>query len=109
MIVITGSNNDAALIKIRTVTTANLDTNTDYGEAVVLPKQTISQNAPFIQVTLANSAVFSYKIPDASGLTLESGKKYTYKITVNQSGLSVTSTIEDWKTGVDKTGDAEMD
>lgn len=109
MIVITGSNNDAAPIKIRTVTTANLDTNTDYGEAVVLPKQTISQNAPFIQVTLANSAVFSYKIPDASGLTLESGKKYTYKITVNQSGLSVTSTIEDWKTGVDKTGDAEMD
>lgn len=108
MIAITGSNNDAAPIKIRTVTTNNLDTNTDYGEAVVLPKQTISQNTAFIQVELANNAVFSYKIPDASGLTLESGKKYTYKITVNQTGLTVTSKIEDW-TQENKTGNAEMD
>lgn len=109
MIAITGTNNEATAIKIRTVTTNDLDTNTEYGEAVVLPKQTISQNTAFIQVTLANNAVFSYKIPDADGLTLESGKKYTYKITVNQSGLTVTSKIDDWKTGVEKTGDAEMD
>ena len=108
MITIPGDNNDAAPIKIRTVTTDNLDTNSEYGEAVVLPKQTISQNTPFIQVTLANKAVFSYKIPDAGGLTLESGKKYTYKITVNQTGLTVTSKIENW-TSEEKTGDAEMD
>ncbi len=108
MITIPGDNNDAAPIKIRTVTTDNLDTNSEYGEAVVLPKQTISQNTPFIQVTLANKAVFSYKIPDVGGLTLESGKKYTYKITVNQTGLTVTSEIEDW-TEVAKEGDAEMD
>ncbi len=108
MITIPGDNNDAAPIKIRTVTTDNLDTNSEYGEAVVLPKQTISQNTPFIQVTLANKAVFSYKIPDAGGLTLESGKKYTYKITVNQTGLTVTSKIENW-TSEEKTGDAEME
>ena len=108
MITIPGDNNDAAPIKIRTVTTDNLDTNSEYGEAVVLPKQTISQNTPFIQVTLANKAVFSYKIPDAGGLTLESGKKYTYKITVNQTGLTVTSKIENW-TSEEKVGDAEMD
>lgn len=108
MIAINGSDNAAAPIKIRTVTTGNLDSNTEYGEAVVLPKQTISQNTPFIQVTLANNAVFSYKIPDVGGLTLESGKKYTYKITVNQSGLTVTSKIADWTSEV-KTGNAEMD
>lgn len=108
MITIPGDNNDAAPIKIRTVTTDNLDTNSEYGEAVVLPKQTISQNTPFIQVTLANKAVFSYKIPDAGGLTLESGKKYTYKITVNQTGLTVTSKIENW-TEVAKEGVAEME
>lgn len=108
MITLTGTSNEAASIKIKTVTTADFDSNSDYGEAVVLPKQTIAKDAPFIQVTLANNAVFSYKIPDASGLTLESGKKYTYKITVNQTGLSVTSTIADW-TPEEKTGNAEMD
>lgn len=108
MIALTAASNAATPITIRTVTTDNLDANTDYGEAVILPKQTISQNTPFIQVTLADNAVFSYKIPDVGGLSLESGKKYTYKITVNQSGLSVTSKIEDWTSEV-KTGDAEMD
>lgn len=108
MIAITESNNDATPIIIRTVTTTNFNSNTDYGEAVVLPNQTIAKNAPFIQVTLANGAVFSYKIPDTDDLKLESGKKYTYKITVNQSGLTVTSKIDDW-TSEEKTGNAEMD
>lgn len=108
MIAITEGDNDAAPITIRTVTTTDFDSNTEYGEAVVLPKQTISQNAAFIQVKLANGAVFSYKIPEAEGLTLESGKKYTYKITVKQSGLTVTSKIADW-TSEEKIGNAEMD
>ena len=108
MITIPGDNNDATPITIRTITTTDFNGNSEYGEAVVLPNQTISQNIPFIQVTLANKAVFSYKIPDAGGLTLESGKKYTYKITVNQTGLTVTSKIENW-TEVAKEGDAEMD
>lgn len=107
MIAITGNNNDATPITIRTVTTTDFSANTDYGEAVVLPQQTISTGTAFIQVKLSNGAVFTYKI-DGSGLTLESGKKYTYKITVNQSGLAVTSKIEDW-TSVEKTGDAVMD
>lgn len=108
MIAIPGDNNDATPITIRTITTTDFNGNSEYGEAVVLPNQTISQNIPFIQVTLANKAVFSYKIPDAGGLTLESGKKYTYKITVNQTGLTVTSKIENW-TSEEKVGDAEMD
>lgn len=108
MIAINGSNNDAAPITMRTVTTNNFDTNTEYGEAVVLPKQTINAKTAFIQVKLSNNAVFTYKIPDGEPLTLESGKKYTYKITVNQSGLTVTSKIADWTSEV-KTGNAEMD
>ena len=107
MIAINGSNNDAAPITIRTVTTGDLDSNTDYGEAVVLPKQTINAKTAFIQVKLSNNAVFTYKIPDGESLTLESGKKYTYKITVNQSGLTVTSKIENWTQEV-KEGNAEM-
>lgn len=108
MITITGSNNDAAPITIRTVTTDNLDSNTEYGEAVVLPKQTINAKTAFIQVKLSNNAVFTYKIPAGETLTLESGKKYIYKITVNQTGLSVTSTITDWASE-EKSGEAVMD
>ncbi len=107
MITIPQNDNDDAAIKIRTVTTDNLDNNTDYGEAVIIPG-VISQNTVFIQVKLADAAVFNYKIPDINGLALESGKKYTYKITVNQSGLSVTSTITDW-TSEEKTGNAVME
>lgn len=109
MIAINGSNNNAAPITIRTVTTGDLDSNTDYGEAVVLPKQTINAKTAFIQVKLSNNAVFTYKIPDGETLILESGKKYTYKITVNQSGLNVTSEIKDWETTDAKSGNAEMD
>lgn len=108
MIALTSASNDAAPITIRTVTTTNFDSNTEYGEAVVLPKQTINAKTAFIQVKLSNNAVFTYKIPDSEPLTLESGKKYTYKITVNQSGLTVTSKIADWTSEV-KTGNAEMD
>ena len=108
MIAITESDNAAAPITIRTVTTTDFDSNTDYGEAVVLPEQTLNENSAFIQVELSNDAVFTYKIPAGETLTLESGKKYTYKITVNQTGLTVTSKIENW-TEVAKEGDAEME
>lgn len=108
MITLTAASNEAAPITVRTVTTSNFESNTDYGEAVVLPNQTINAKTAFIQVKLSNNAVFTYKIPDSETLTLESGKKYTYKITVNQSGLVVTSKIEDWTSEV-KSGNAEMD
>lgn len=106
MITIPVENNAPTAVKIRTVATDNLDTNTEYGEAVLLPKQTIAENVPFIQVKLQDGATFSYKID--SELRLESGKKYTYKITVNRSGLSVSSKIDDW-IQVNKEGNATMD
>ena len=108
MITISGDNNEASSVKIRTVATDNLDTNTEYGEAVLLPKQTIAENVTFIKVALQDGATFSYKISDTDGLKLESGKKYTYKITVNQSGLSVSSEIKNW-IQVNKEGNATMD
>lgn len=108
MITIPSDDNEVAPVKIRTVATDNLDTNTEYGEAVLLPKQTIVENVTFIKVALQDGATFSYKISDTDGLKLESGKKYTYKITVNQSGLSVSSKIDDW-IQVNKEGEATMD
>lgn len=109
MIAIPGDDNEAASVKIRTVVTDDLDTNTEYAEAVLIPGQSIAKDATFIKVALQDGATFSYKISDTDGLTLESGKKYTYKITVNQSGLSVSSEIKNWDTVPDKEGNATMD
>lgn len=108
MIAITGDDNNDTPIKIQTVTTTDFNGNSKYGEAVVLPKQTLNADDSFIQVKLSNGAVFTYKIP-AGGLTLESGKKYQYKITVNKTGLTVTSQIKDWEPVNATEGVAEME
>lgn len=95
-------------IKIRTaITEDNFGTNTQYAEAVLVSGQKWEKNAIFIKVELQNGATFSYKIDGP--LELESGMKYTYKITVNQSGLSVSSEIKNWDTAPDKEGEATMD
>ena len=61
----------------------------------LLPQQQIPANEPFIQVTLANGTVYSYK-PDAE-INLEAGKQYTYTITVKKTGLGVdNATISSW-------------
>lgn len=100
---------DPTPIKIRTaITEDNFGTDTQYAEAVLVPSdRAIADKTTFIKVKLQNDATFSYKI-DGS-LWLESGKKYTYKITVNQSGLSVSSEIKNWDTAPDKEGEATMD
>lgn len=109
MIAVNGdADNAVAPITIETVITTDFTTNTAYGEAVLLSNQTIAQDATFIKVTLADGGVFNYKVDDTGGLALESGKKYTYQITVNQTGLEVTSKIQDWAQ-VNKEGDATMD
>ena len=93
-------------IKIRTaITEDNFGTNTQYAEAVLVPQKI--EEVTFIKVKLQNDATFSYKIDGP--LWLESGMKYTYKITVNQSGLSVSSEIKNWDTAPDKEGEATMD
>ena len=101
--------NDPAPITIATsITTDNFSTGTTYAAAIIVP-QKVTQNTKFIKVALTTGGEFYYSIPDAEGITFESGKKYQYKITVNQSGLTVTSEISDWTPVSAKTGDAVMD
>lgn len=103
------SGNDAAAIKIATnITTDDFSDGTTYAAAIIVP-QTVAQNIKFIKVVLTDGGTFYYSIPDAGGITFESGKKYQYKITVNQSGLSVSSTIGDWSPVSAITGEAVMD
>lgn len=81
--------------------------------AIVVP-QTFTKGSKFMKVTLATGGELFYTLPgtDAdANLILESGKVYTYDITVKLTGLRVTSKIEDWSPiGADPIpGTAEMD
>ncbi len=60
-----------------------------------------------LRITLSNGGVFRYSLPE--DIVFLPGKKYTFDITVKQTGLTVTYTINDWGEGGNSTGDAEQD
>ncbi len=103
--------NAASPITIKTATTTDFNSIPSYGEGIIVP-QTVSATTPFIKVKLAEgqgSTTFTYNAP-ADGLSFESGKMYTYHITVKSTGLTVTSSITDWDATADASpGDATMD
>lgn len=100
------TSNSVEPIAIPTVVIADFTNNTNYGEAIVVP-QTITKDASFIKVTLKAGGELFYKIP--ADLTLTSGKKYTYNITVNLTTLTVSSKITDWDPVNPVAGNAVMD
>lgn len=101
------ANGSVADITIDNDVTSN---NTILNEAIIVP-QTLTASAvsklPFIQIKLNAGGVFTYSLETET--SFESGKKYTYTITVKQTGLTVTSTISPWSTGEGGTGTAEME
>lgn len=102
------NNNDVSPITIATKVTSNdFSTGTEYAAAILVP-QTVAKGTKFIKVVLIDGGTFYYAIPDAD-ITFESGKKYQYQITVNKTGLSVTSTVSDWTPITAITGEAVMD
>lgn len=81
-----------APITMPTVVNA-IKTEGSYGEAVVVP-QTL-ENKEFIKITLKNGNV--YTVSSGKTLKLESGKKYTYDLTIASYGITVSSSITDWE------------
>lgn len=94
-----------AAITIPTATTADFSSVARYGEGIIVP-QPIKAGQPFIRVKLANGAILTYKL--AYRTTFETGKKYTFQITVNLTGLTATATIGDWDKVAEVNGDATM-
>ena len=71
-----------------------------FGEAIVVPQTlTATAAAPlnFIKVHLNDGGDLYAKI--TSNITFEPGKKYIYNITVNLTGITLTSTITNWTNG----------
>lgn len=92
-------------ISIDTDVTAKDATTEVLNEAIIVP-QTLNADTEFIRITLNSGGVFTYKL--ANETTFESGKKYKYTITVNQTGLSVATSITNWNNGESVNGDATM-
>lgn len=93
-----------AAITIPTATTADFSSVARYGEGIIVP-QPIEADQPFIRVELANGAILTYKLD--TYIHFETGRKYTYQITVNLTGLTATATIGDWDK-VEVNGDATI-
>lgn len=82
---------------------------------IILP-QTISKNQKLIEIILSDNTTYSYTIPaGGSDAVFASEKVYTYSITLTASGLSLTSTVEDWAedtwgtASTPATGNAELE
>jgi hypothetical protein len=63
--------------------------------AVVVP-QTVTKGTQLISITLAAGGTLYYSVPADTDLVLQPQKVHDYNITVNLTGLTVTSTITDW-------------
>lgn len=80
------------------------DENVDYNEAILVPQDMAGKRLTF---SLKDGGTLTYTIP--ANTTFESGKKYQYHITLDLTGITVTSKIEDWESvGAAKEGSATM-
>lgn len=76
-----------------------------YGEVIVVPQE-LTSGTKFIEVTPVGMAPLYYKLVNA--FAIESGKKYTFHITVKLTELEVTSSIESWEDGTTEEGGASF-
>lgn len=76
-----------------------------FAEAVIIP-QTVGTTNDFIHVHLSSGGDLYAKL--SASTTFEAGKKYLYKVTVNLSGLQVSSSITDWDPVAGGNLDAKM-
>ena len=101
MISLTETDNEAKSITISTAVSSDA---TAWSEAIIAP-QTLEANTQFIKVHLFEGGDLYYTLDESR--TFASGNKYTYKITVNLTGLQVSSNIEPWGEDFRYTGDED--
>lgn len=73
-------------------TCQDFTTNVAYNEAILVPQDMAGKTLTF---SLKDGGTLTYTIP--ANTTFESGKKYQYHITLDLTGITVTSSIKDWE------------
>ena len=99
-------------------TDSDVDSLTTYVCSAIVMPQTLTASTELFKIELRDGATsgnpysttYKYSLP-ASGLSpaeFQSGKEYTYTITVKASGLEVVATVADWEAGTSGTGEAVL-
>lgn len=86
-------------------------TITGYACSGIILPQTVTAGNKLIEIVLSDGTTkYAYKIPTSGSpvTTFDSGKVYTYTITITASGLVLTTTVADWETAAGDTGSAEL-
>lgn len=96
---------DGTLVASSSAQNATIIPNANYG-AIIVP-QDVPNSTKLLEVTLRDGGVLYYVTKEQQ--KFESGKRYKYTITVNLTGLEVSSTINDWDPITERTGVAEME
>ncbi|MCP9612788.1 fimbrillin family protein [Coprobacter tertius] len=95
------ADNDATDIIVKSETDTHLT-----GSAIIIP-QTVAAGTQFMEVALKSGGKLYFKL-DAEKV-FAGGYKYTYNITVNPSGLTLSSSqVDGWNDGGSDNGTAEM-
>ena len=99
----TGSGDDCSVPAeatgdVATFTMGLTSDGTTSSGAIVIPPQTVSAGTSFISFTVDGIGPMYYPLPAST--TFESGKRYTYNIKVNNTGITVTTDVNDWGTKV---------
>ena len=95
--VVVGTNTPATL-------TLNTAADGSSSEGIVLPSSDFSGMTLHLELS-DGSSFFNWDLNNSIADKFEAGKKYVYDITVNRTGLGVTSTIEDWTPGNGENGE----
>ena len=72
--------------------------NAVYNDAIVVP-QTLEAGTEFVNVLLQDGTSVTYRL--TSPVTFESGRKYTLHMTINFTGIDISTSISDWIGGDD--------
>ncbi len=96
-------------VSVTTGTPATLELKTTEdgtsSEGIVLPNEDIDNMT--LRLELADgSSSFEWSLANSKAEKFEAGKKYVYDITVNRSGLGITSDITNWGPGNGENGES---
>ena len=85
------------------ITAGTLSANAMNHSAIIVPQE-MEEATEFIQIVLESGTKLTYILP--SNTTFTSGNVYTYNLTANRYEITATTSITNWVTGAEVTGEA---
>lgn len=98
-----GAASGAPAVAAFDITAGTLSANAMNHSAIIVP-QLLEEESEFIQIVLESGTKLTYILP--ANTTFVSGNVYTYNLTANRYEITATTSINDWVTGDEVTGEA---